>query len=277
MTSATALPHDFDAFRALVLEQREAFPKRLAQVAAYALDNPDEIAFGTAASVAASAGVQPSTLVRFAQHLGYDGFSSLQSVFRGRLRERPASYDERLEALRGEGPGRGQNRAILEGFVAAATRSLEKVSHRIDDLALERAVATLAGAGTIYVLARRRAFAVASHIAYALGKLGIRCHLVESSAGLDAEILALATPADAVIAISFSPYTPATIDGAREMARRGVPVVAITDSAFSPLAQSAAVWFELAEADCAGFRSLAASMALSMTLAVAVAERRRAD
>ncbi|MGE3307683.1 MAG: MurR/RpiR family transcriptional regulator, partial [Rhizobiaceae bacterium] len=247
------------------------------QVAAYALDNPDEIAFGTAASVAASAGVQPSTLVRFAQHLGYDGFSSLQSVFRGRLRERPASYDERLEALRGEGPGRGQNRAILEGFVAAATRSLETVSHRIDDQALERAVATLASAGTIYLLARRRAFAVASHIAYALGKLGIRCHLVESSAGLDAEILALATPADAVIAISFSPYTPATIDGAREVARRGVPVVAITDSAFSPLAQSAAVWFELAEADCAGFRSLAASMALSMTLAVAVAERRRAD
>jgi len=64
---------------------------RIAQVAAYALDNPDEIAFGTAASIADAAGVQPSTLVRFAQHLGFDGFTSLQSVFRQRLRERNSS------------------------------------------------------------------------------------------------------------------------------------------------------------------------------------------
>ena len=67
-----------------------------------ALDNPDEIAFGTAASIAASAGVQPSTLIRFAQILGFDGFTSLQSVFRERLRERTVSYEDRLKALRGE-------------------------------------------------------------------------------------------------------------------------------------------------------------------------------
>jgi DNA-binding MurR/RpiR family transcriptional regulator len=61
-----------------------SLPKRIAQIAAYALDNPDETAFGTAASIAVSAGVQPSTLIRFAQHLGFDGFTSLQGVFRER-------------------------------------------------------------------------------------------------------------------------------------------------------------------------------------------------
>jgi DNA-binding MurR/RpiR family transcriptional regulator len=53
-------------------------------------------------------------------------------------------------------------------------------------------------------------------------------------------------------------------------------VVAITDSAFSPLAQFAKVWFEVAEADFTGFRSLAATMALSIALAVGVGEKRRA-
>src|SRR6187200_1589908 len=97
------LPRDYDSLRALILDRRQTLPKRIAQVAAYSLDNPDEIAFGTAASIAASAGVQPSTLIRFAQHLGFAGFTSLQSVFRERLRERNTSYEERLSGIRAAG------------------------------------------------------------------------------------------------------------------------------------------------------------------------------
>lgn len=126
------------------------------------------------------------------------------------------------------------------------------------------------------MLAKRRSYPVASYIAYALGKLGIRNQLVESAAGLNAEMIGFATPADAAVAISFSPYAPATIDEARAVSDRGVPVVAITDSSFSPLAQFARVWFEVAEADFAGFRSISATMALAMALSVGVAEKRRA-
>jgi DNA-binding MurR/RpiR family transcriptional regulator len=88
-------------------------------------------------------------------------------------------------------------------------------------------------------------------------------------------MLDFASAKDAAIVISFSPYAPATLDHARALAEAGVSVLAITDSAFSPLAQSAEQWFEIAEGDFAGFRSLAATMALAMTLSVAVAEARR--
>jgi len=272
--AAPVLPRDFEAFRALVMEKRHELPRRLAQVAAYALDHPDEVAFGTAASVAQAAGVQPSTLVRLAQHLGFDGFTSLQSVFRERLRGRTASYGERLAALR-EGDGQSSARRVLEGFSQAAARSLDTMTRSLDEAALERAVGVLARAETIYLIARRRSFPVASYLAYALGKLEIRSHLIDSTAGLDAEILGFATKRDAALAISFSPYASATIENARVLAARGVPVVAITDSSFSPLAQVATEWFEVAESDFAGFRSLSATMALAMGLAVAVAERRR--
>src|SRR5690606_34237011 len=104
----------------------------------------------------------------------------------------------------------------------------------------------------------------------------IRSQLIESAVGLNAEMIGFATPKDAAIAISFSPYAPATVEEARSMAERGVPVVVITDSAFSPLAQISTVWFEVAEADFAGFRSLSATMALAMAIAVSVAEKRRA-
>jgi DNA-binding MurR/RpiR family transcriptional regulator len=269
------VPRDFETLRKMILERRQALPKRIAQIAAYALDNPDDIAFGTAASIAGSAGVQPSTLIRFSQQFGFDGFTSLQSVFRERLRERNSSYDERLAALHAKAEGEARYGAIFDGFVAAASSSLEAVSRTVDEAQLERAIGLLAKAGTIHVLARRRSYPVASYIAYALAKLEIRTQLIESAAGLEAEMIGFATPADAAIVISFSPYTPATIAQARLLSERGVPVVAITDSAFSPLAQFAKVWFEVAEADFAGFRSLSATMALAMALSVGVAEKRR--
>jgi len=149
------------------------------------------------------------------------------------------------------------------------------MSRNIDDETLDRAVDLLNGADTIYILARRRSYPVASYIAYALGKLGVRSQLIESASGLSPEIISFATSRDAVIAISFSPYASATVEEARVLSANGVPVVAITDSAFSPLAQFARVWFEVAEADFGGFRSLAATMALAMGLTVGVAELRR--
>jgi DNA-binding MurR/RpiR family transcriptional regulator len=54
-----------------------------------------------------------------------------------------------------------------------------------------------------------------------------------------------------------------------------VPVVSLTDSAFSPLAECSTEWFEVVEADHAGFRSLSASMAFAMALTVGIAEERR--
>jgi DNA-binding MurR/RpiR family transcriptional regulator len=272
--AADAQPPDFDALRRLILAQRDGLPRRIAQIAAYALDHPDEIAFGTVASIAVAADVQPSTLIRFAQTFGFDGFSSLQDVFRRRLRARTSSYDERLSRLRRD-LGGGGARGTLAGLLAASHQSLDRIAASADERLLEQAVAVLAAAETIYVVARRRAYPVATYAAYALAKLGIRVQLVESPAGLTGEMLAFATPRDAALAISFSPYTPSTVEEARLLHARGVPVVSLTDSAFSPLAQCSTLWFEVAEADFGGFRTLAASMALAMALAVGIGEARR--
>ena len=169
--------------RGLILDRRQTLPKRIAQVAAYSLDNPDEIAFGTAASIAASAGVQPSTLIRFAQNLGFDGFTSLQSVFRERLRERNTSYEERLSGIRAEGKDGANSRAILAGFLAASENSLAAIARTVNEAVLDKAIAILAGADTVYILARRRSYPVASYIAYALGKLKVRNQIVEFAIG----------------------------------------------------------------------------------------------
>lgn len=269
------VPQDFDALRTAILERKSELPKRLTQVAAYALDHPDEIAFGTAASIAISASVQPSTLVRFAQHFGFDGFSGLQLLFRARLRERTSSYEDRLRILEQDGAALAESTTIFNGFVAAAHRSVDAIAAAVEPDAFERAVTLLAKADTIYLIAKRRSYPISSYMAYAFGKLKVRCQLVGTSAGIDDDMLAMATPRDAAFAISFSPYASESAAQARSMAARGIPVVSLTDSAFSPLAECSVEWFEVVEADHAGFRSLSASMAFAMALTVSIAEKRR--
>lgn len=269
-------PREFAALRDRVLARWESLPRRLTQVAEYALNNPDDVAFGTAASIAAKADVQPSTLVRFSQALGYQGFSDLQDVFRARLRAPVLNYDERLAQLREHGEGASRASMILEGFANASARSLTALTAKHDPEVMERALDLLEQAETVYLIGLRRSFPVTSYIAYALGKLGVRNILVDAVAGLAAEQTSFISSRDAALAISFTPYASETVALAQQARDNGAPVIAITDSMFSPLASLSQALFEVAEADFEGFRSMSATMALAMALTVALADRRGA-
>lgn len=267
-------PRDFAALRSLIGSRATTLPRRLTQVATYALQHPDEIAFGTAASIAAHAGVQPSTLVRFSQALGYQGFSDLQDVFRSRLREKVPSYDERLKQLREHGLSASRAALLLDGFAEAAGRSVSDVRMKLDPAALERAVTLLAAAETIYLVGFRRSFPITSYMAYAMGKLGIRHILVDGIAGLGVEQTSFISARDAMLSVSFTPYSNETVNLTNAARSRGAQIVSLTDSVFSPIAPIADVWLEVVEANFEGFRSMAASLAVAMTLSVAVAGRR---
>ena len=272
---AAPRPASFAALRDAMLARRSTLPKRLAQVADYAMAAPDELAFGSTAAVATRCGVQPSTLVRFGQAFGFPGFSDLQHLFRERLRDRVPSYADRLEALRAPDGGPPHAAVLLDGFTDAAIRSLEASRHCLDAASLDQAVALLANADTIYLLGQRRSFPATAMTSYLFGKLGIRHVLTGSALGTDAETIAFARPTDAAIVVSFTPYTPATVALAAALERAAVPIVAITDSPFSPLVSGTNGFrFEVAETDFQGFRALSATLALLMTLALGVAETR---
>ena len=269
-------PREFNELRDLIMAKRDKLPKRLAQVAAFTVECPDDIAFGTVGSIAEQAAVHPSTLVRFAQALGYEGFSELQAVFQQRLRDRPSPYDARLDALDARTAGLSPVAALVEGFSQAAIRSVERFRERIEAPAMDEAAEILARANTVYLIGLRRSYPVTSYLNYTFGTLGVQTVLAGSPSGVDREALSFAGPRDAALAISFTPYAPAAIEYARQVATQKTPLVAITDSPFSPLVATTNLWFEIVESDFEGFRTLAATMTLAAVLAVAVAEKRRA-
>jgi len=251
---------------------------QLQAIATYALENPQEMALDTVARLAKGAGVQPSAVVRFAQALGYDGFSGLQRVFRTRLVERSnhlprlKNYRERIEAFRAgqqrSGPG-----GVLGQFVADGISSLEALHEQVTDAALAAAVKAIAGAKTVYVLGHRRSFPVAYYLAYALTQLELPVHLIDSVGGMVNEPARLIGPKDALVVVSFRNYTPQVIEVAKACHERKVPVIAITDNALSPLALASGVCFQVEEQTSRPFRMLVAPMCLAQALVVAVGEQ----
>jgi DNA-binding MurR/RpiR family transcriptional regulator len=274
MTAADAPPRDFARLKGLIAERASDLPRRLTQIASFALEHPDEIAFGTVSSIAQQAEVQPSTLVRFSQALGYQGFSEMQEVFRARLRDRVLNYDERIAQLRARAAASSKPNAVFHGFSDAAEQSIASLRERLDPRQLDKAVDMLSRAQMLYLVGLRRSFPIASYMAYAFGKLGVRAILIDAVGGMAAEQMSFATPRDTVLAVSFTPYASETVALAQSVAARQVPLVSITDSPFSPLAQIADLWIEVVEANFEGFRSMSAALVLAMTLTVAVAERR---
>src|SRR4029077_3044697 len=91
---------NYDELKQAISARYSTMSKQLQGIARFVLERPNELALGTVASIASTAGVQPSAMVRFANALDYSGFSQMQQVFRGRLVERSVSYRERIENLR---------------------------------------------------------------------------------------------------------------------------------------------------------------------------------
>jgi len=262
-------PETYEDLLRQITGRYDSLSGQLQRIAHFVVDHPDDLALETITRLAARASVQPSSMVRFAQALGFDGFSAMQRLFRIRLIEGSLSYRERIRSLKEQHHGEsGAPGSILGDFVDQGIASLELLRAHTPAEAIAKAVALLGAAEEIHLLAQRRSFPVVFYLAYALARLDKRCHLIDGVGGLMAQQARLATSRDVMIAVSFRTYSPEVIEAVAERADAGVPVIAITDSPLSPLTAKASLCFEIADPESPAFRSLVAPMCLAQSLVV---------
>lgn len=257
----------YDELARTITESYSKMPNRLQGIARFALGNPDAMALSTVAEIARDASVPPSAVIRFANALGYNGFTELQRIYRERLVARSATYRERIEQLRRTGGDQGH---LYPQLVDSATRELERLREHADPRRLQRATEIIVKANGVYLLAQRRAFAVAAYLSYGLAQLELRAHLLDSVGGMLQQQIALVRRGDALIAASFRNYTEEVVQAAEAARRAGAAVIAITDAAVSPLARTATVTLEIGDDPTVPFRTLAAPLCAAQALVMAV-------
>jgi DNA-binding MurR/RpiR family transcriptional regulator len=121
-------------------------------------------------------------------------------------------------------------------------------------------------ADTVFVAAFRRAFPVSSYLAYALQQAGKRAILIDGIAALGAHQAKAVRPSDLLIAVSFHPYAAETVELVKIASGAKAPVLAITDSAVSPIAKLSRHVLLVREIEVRTFRSIAGSMCVAQAL-----------
>lgn len=261
--------HSYEELKEAITLGYPRMSPQLQRIARFALEKPHDLALGTVATVAKATDVQPSSMIRFANALGFSGFSQMQQVFQGHLVERSASYRERIDQMRRVGrSSETRGGGVLHQFVGDAVTELSRLEENIHAEDMRAAVQLLAEATHIHVLAQRRAFPVACYLGYALNQLELPVRLLDGLGGMLHEFARNIGRGDVLLAASFRNYSPDVIATAGACRERGAKVVAITDSTLSPLKPVADVCFELGDDSGQPFRSLVGPLCLAQALVV---------
>lgn len=270
-----AVPATYDELSAHIARRHDKLSARLRTIAAFAVQHPNDVALNTVSVLAKRIGVQPSAIVRFANNLGYDGFTEMQQVFRTRLvGPSMPSYRERISQLRNARDGRsGQPGDVLAEFVADDISSLENLYRSVPFDRLDKTISLLADAETIYLFAQGRSFPVAYYLDYGLTRLDLRSHLLDSIGGLVRQRTRSVTKKDVMIIVSFKDYSADVVEVAADVAKRGIPLIVVTDNPLGPFAKFATVCFELGEARYRPFRSLVTPICLAQSIVVGLGHR----
>lgn len=265
----TAIETPQDVFERVCLE-RVHMPRRLRTIADALIEEPGEFAILSITEVAERLEVSPSAIVRFAQSLGFSGFTPLQKMLRRGLVE-GTSYRDRARGLGWGGQGgRSDIDYVLRAFAAANIRAIQEAEDTIDGAALGDVVAALRAARLIGVVGQKRAFPLASYLFYGLARLELDAILLDGAGGMLERQAAALSERDALVAISFAPYAPAVREVSVQAADRGVRVLAITDAADSPLVALAHRSILVAEANLNDIRSIAVTSTVIQAVFVAL-------
>jgi len=265
-----ARPETLDQLVAQIEVQHASMPRRLREIGSFVLGHPEAIALSTLAELAAETDIATSAFVRFAQSLGFDGFTQMQSVFRQQVRSSWPQYASRLSDMANVDPA-----DHLEALSVSAVESIKRLSNTVSMDALESAWQKLAEAETIWIVASGRAKPVKVYMSYLLTKLGIRSQEIREAPAEAIREINLIGPKDVLLVISFSPYGELSVEIAKAAKARGIAIVSITDTVVSPVALDTTLL--VTEENLFGFRSLCATMNLAQYLAIETGLKREKD
>jgi DNA-binding MurR/RpiR family transcriptional regulator len=268
-------PSDYEQLIRLIHERYDKMSKSYQRIALYLTQNPNDVAVLSVTAIAERCSVHASSVVRFAQALGYDGFKTLQDLFQKRLSTAAPGFEARIKALESELDARKDRSEarFLQDLVVRDIASLQSLLMEIAESDLTKAVTLLENAEVVYLIGQLRSSPVVELLRYILTMLGKRCVLLDPSGGLATHMSRAIRQTDALVAISFRFYATEVVNIVNEVAGRKVPVVGISDSTLSPIAKAATVLFSVPEHEYTFSRSLAAPMCLAQALTVALAAR----
>ena len=242
------------------------------RIAEYILKNYDKAAFMTAAKLGTSVGVSESTVVRFANELGFSGYPKLQKALQELIKNKLTTV-QRLE-LSNDFVTNGD---ALKGVLKADMENIRATLEKINPYTFEQVLNSIFKAKNIYIIGLRSSTALSEFLGFYLNIILQNVRVVSYGISDIFEQMIYVKEGDLVIGIGFPRYAAKTIDVLDFSKAKGAEVVAITDSLLSPLA-SKSDYTLIAQSNMASFvDSLVAPLSVINALIIAVGMREKED
>ena len=239
-------------------------------IAEYILKSYDKAAFMTAAKLGVSVGVSESTVVRFANELGFSGYPKLQKALQELIKNKLTTV-QRLE-LSNDYVSEGY---ALKGVLKADMENIRATLEKINSYTFEDVVNSIYKAKKIYIIGLRSSTALAEFLGFYLNIILQNVRIVSYGISDIFEQVINISEGDLVIGIGFPRYATKTIDILDFAKSRGAEVVALTDSLLSPLAAKADYTL-IAQSNMASFvDSLVAPLSVINALIIAIGMREK--
>ncbi len=265
------MPNENQDLMHRINEKYKKMSKGQKLISEYIMNNYEKAAFMTASKLGSKVGVSESTVVRFANMLGYDGYPKLQKALQELIRNKLTTL-QRIEMTSDL-----DESTLLKSVLKADMNNIRLTLEEIDIEAFDKVVESIFSAKNIYILGLRSAAPLAQFMGYYLSFMFDNIRLVTSGINDILEQLIHISPQDLLIGISFPRYARRTVEAMTFAKGKGARTVAITDTILSPLT-SYADYILLARSDMASFvDSLVAPLSLINALIVAVGLRKKPD
>ncbi|HEV7942052.1 MAG TPA: MurR/RpiR family transcriptional regulator [Solirubrobacteraceae bacterium] len=243
-------------------------------VAQYIVDHLDEAAFQTAEELARRANTSSSTVVRFSQALGFEGFPELQAAAREEYRREHAAPGSGAQNGNGHsGPLFSLDQTQFEAAIAADHVNVEQTAGKISRETVDELVEAIATSSRVLVAGTDQMAFFASYLRHLLMLLDLR---VELAASPSQEVLSRLGRIDEdtlVIALSAGRPHPLVVRALKLARHRGAKTAAITDATLSEVAKLAQTKLYYSSSTPAYVRSHTALLSLIQALAFAVYSR----
>ncbi|MFI6959961.1 MurR/RpiR family transcriptional regulator [Nocardia sp. NPDC050408] len=264
-TTGTA---SFDELAVEIRRRMDSLSTAHKKLAQRVLSDPEAVAFMTVSELAGAVNVNEATVVRFANALGLKGYPGLTRLCRERLQEQAQLLRrfDNLEHLTAEGVG------LREQTVGLDQANIARTFARIDDAMWDSTVDRLAHAPRVHVMGLRKCHAPAYLLTYLLRMLREDVSAIDASAGTLTDELRRVRAGDCFVAMSIHRYSLDTVRAAQWARQRGAHVIALTDTAVSPLAVSAHDTFYVDASSASILRSMTAFTSLAQAMTGAVAQ-----
>jgi DNA-binding MurR/RpiR family transcriptional regulator len=237
-------------------------------VAQYIVDHLDEAAFQTAEELARRANTSSSTVVRFSQALGFEGFPELQAAAREEYR-RLHAQPHTAPGVEG-GPLFSLDQNEFETALAADHLNVEETARKVSRPAVEELTDAIVSAEKVLVAGTDQMAFFASYMRHLLMLLDLRVDVVASPSQEALSRLGRIDATTLVIGLSAGRPHPLVVRSMKLARHRKAGTAAITDATLSEVAKLAQIKLYYSSNSPAYVRSHTALLSLIQALAYGV-------